>query len=126
MLLGACIWVALQCRELWLKREAAAAIKRTGGGVVYGAPRGPKWLRKFVGDDFFAEILQADFGPKTTDADLEHLEGLSQLRWLSLSRTRYGTADSNPSGGWLSLRSCTLAARKSRTPDWSTSNVWLN
>jgi hypothetical protein len=51
-------------------------------------PAGPPWLRRILGDHFFAEVIDLDLsGTQVTDAGLEHLKGLTQLWRLSLNGT---------------------------------------
>ena len=82
------------------QREAVAEIRKvtrwvgydwefdeSGNNLLFAQRPGPVWLRGLLGDDFFqsvvgvAEDLEA---APFTDADLEHLQGLHQLRRLNL------------------------------------------
>jgi hypothetical protein len=88
-----------------VQRDAVAAIGRAGGRAIYdwewangqrvlnaGAP-GPRWLVDRLGVDYFGNLVVADFtGTRVGDAGLAHLEGLTDLRVLSLSRTGVGDA----------------------------------
>ena len=114
-------WLAVEMKRARRQREVVAAIEKLGGSVrydyVFTPPfcfemPGPVWLRKLVGDDFFAnvegvrsyEMSEADIAlpylrelprlweldlshTQVTDAGLERLKGLTQLRWLSLANT---------------------------------------
>ncbi len=48
----------------------------------YGEPPGPSWLRNLLGLDFFTDVFYATV---RTDAELEHVGGLSELRVLTHS-----------------------------------------
>ena len=83
-----CSWLARDMKKAREQREAATGTIDLGGSVRYdyeldsGEPRGPAWLRKVLGDDFFNEVTEADLNG---DAQTAHLSGLSQLQTLSLS-----------------------------------------
>ena len=105
------------------QREAIAAIRKLGGVVSYdyyggrfdcefslaagrtvpvvtAGPPGPAWARKLLGDDFFADVVDMDYGPPgmygpvglgnlgwestpITDAWLEHIGKLAaSRRWI--------------------------------------------
>ena len=63
-------------------------------------PPEPGWLRNILGDDFFSSVVVVNDSTRaSTDAGLEHLKELAQLRcWSS-------------------------AAPRSRTPGWNTSKI---
>ncbi len=94
-------------------------------------PPGPAWLRTLVGDDLFMAVMKVQFGspsepaaamerPKglpqlqtlnlaytsPTDADLAHLNGLTQLRRLDLRDTR--VSDESIKKLQQALPSCTI------------------
>jgi hypothetical protein len=81
----------LQCaRKQW---RAAGAIERFGGGVSREYKReasnksqvsAPAWLRGLLGDDFFASIVEVTIA---SDAGMEHLKGLPQLKHLRVGIT---------------------------------------
>ncbi len=49
------------------------------------APPGPAWLRRLLGDDFFVNVTKLDLTQTDiTDAELKHLEALTDLQSLSL------------------------------------------
>jgi hypothetical protein len=101
-----CSWFAVKLQHAKRQREAVGEIETIGRGVAYydwqvdadfnvlgSQPPGPKWLRSLLGDDFFqtVNLFRFDlmyFGGKATDAEVEHLVVLSQLRFLDLSRTQ--------------------------------------
>jgi hypothetical protein len=44
---------------------------------------GPAWLRDLFGEDIFATVEGVEFASSSvTDADLEHLKGISQIHFL--------------------------------------------
>ena len=109
-------WIARRAR---VQREAVAAILNVGGSVTYdwesndSKPRGPRWLRRMIGPDYFdtvvfvsADTIQADDvlmvqigrltdvralylqGVSVTDAGLAHLANLRDLRTMHLRSSR--------------------------------------
>lgn len=92
------------------QRDAVAAIRRYGGWVHYDyefvkgkltpgrEPRAPKWLRRYLGDEYFQDVYQVNLiyeeptpGPgkrqdnlHTTDDVAVHLESFPRLRELLL------------------------------------------
>ena len=107
-----CSWLATEIKWAQEQREVVAEIARVGRGVEYdwqtdsqgvyrpnAKPPAPAWLRRLLGDDLFATVTEAYtdieggytpiiIGPlpreKVTDALVERLEGLRQLRRLDL------------------------------------------
>ena len=86
------------------QRAVAAEVHRRYGRVAYGhhfvssngvsedydaIPPGPAWLRRIVGDDFFARITQVQFGggSANSDRDLECLAPLTDLEGLVIPLT---------------------------------------
>jgi len=76
-------WFAVRLQQARRQREGVEEIKKLGGVVCYdyeahqsGKPPGPGWLRKLLGDDFFAEV---DLVQVSNDAAMEHLNGLPRL-----------------------------------------------
>jgi hypothetical protein len=95
-------WLAVKMQRAKRQREAANRIVKLGGSVTYdyevdasgqripntNAP-GPTWLRRLLGQDFFADVVQANLdSTEVTDAELEFLNGLPRLRWLNLFNTQ--------------------------------------
>ena len=61
--------------------------------IVGAEPPGPPWLRKWLGDDFFADATHVSFYDwGATDDGLKCLEGLLHLRMLDLNRTEVSDA----------------------------------
>ncbi len=93
-----CSWLATEMQWAREQEEAVEAIWKAGGGVTYdyevdasdeyiqGAePAEPVWLRRLLGDDFFATPTGVGFlFSQDTDTALEHLRGLPQLSSLYL------------------------------------------
>jgi hypothetical protein len=115
-------WFAWETQRARRQREAVEAIKRADGRVLYDcefdengdwwgpgiAPRIPAWMRKLLGHDFFAEVVEIylsdpddaalshvrKIGPfktfvsyrsyKVTDIGLANFEGLTRLEVLAL------------------------------------------
>jgi hypothetical protein len=83
-------WLAVKMRQARKQRQAVEAIVKLGGSLAYDtdiskAPA-PKWLSRLLGDDFFSTPVRVHFpSVPVTDADLEPVEGLTQLRELFLS-----------------------------------------
>ena len=93
-----CSWMAVEMKNARRQKEAVRGIMKLGGIVSYdyqlqrsgnplaraGQP-GPAWLRDLLGEDFFVTVVEVNFAVRSvTDADLEHLKGLTQLHRTSL------------------------------------------
>ena len=70
-----CSWLAVKKEQAKREREAVAAIRQLGGGVLY--------------DDRFFHNVQSVFlfMGDVTDTDVENLKGLTQLKELGLNYT---------------------------------------
>ena len=101
-------WLATEMKQAREQQEAIAEIGTRGSFsygmvihatfdciVTYATPSGresaPRWLRDLLGDDFFNSVVILDLSarypsPPITDAGLEHVRGLTQLRELTLNR----------------------------------------
>ncbi len=94
----ACSWFGVRLKWKKKEREAVAEIEKLRGSVNYdyqwhapsgvaAQPPGPGWLRKLVGDDFFASVAAIHLdgpsmgGPtkEVTDADMAHLAHFTEL-----------------------------------------------
>ena len=69
------------------------------GGFVDKETVVPEWLRELVGEDqlkkfkVFERVTLVDLhGTEITDAEIAHLSGLANLKWLSLSGTKVSDA----------------------------------
>jgi len=102
-----CVWLAVTANRARKQRAAVGVIEGLGGRVYYdyeesdpvrwmlipaGAikkpqPPGPVWLRELIGEEYFVSVTQVYFSHNTqiTDAGLEHLRGLTNLRQLLLA-----------------------------------------
>ncbi len=97
----ACSWFAVKMQQARRQREAVEAIQKLGGAAYYDyqfvewdvplrttEPPEPAWLRKLVGDDFFADVVAVLLtGMGVTDASLNNIKKLPQLRQLDLYNT---------------------------------------
>ena len=93
----ACSWFAVKMQRIERRREAVKAIIGAGGSVKYDyelaaaktnsppKPPGPAWLRKMLGDNFFATVIMATVWNK---AELGRLKELTNLEWLYLIETQ--------------------------------------
>jgi hypothetical protein len=117
----ACIgmsWFGVKIREARRQKEAVEAIKKLGGAIAYdyqvdasghelqGAkPPGPAWIRSLLGEDFFGQVIHVAFDySNVNDDELEHLKGLTRLRWISLSRTHVTDAGLDHLKGLVQLQ----------------------
>ncbi len=93
--LGWFSWKMDRARE---QREVVEGISELGGYIIYdyefdetgeliweAEPTTPAWLRKWLGDDFFCDVTRVGCSSTHfTDAELEHLKGLTNLKSLHL------------------------------------------
>ena len=103
-----CGWLGKKIERKHQEQAAVNAIRKSGGSVDYdyeslksskpSKPPGPDWLRKLIGENFFSEV-EGVFTSKATDADLERLEVLPQLKSLML-----GGNQSYTDAGLMNLR----------------------
>ncbi len=76
-------WVAVTIQGYRRQRDAAEAIEKEGGQVIW-AER-PGWLGKLLRDDSLRDVTVVNFwGREHTNAVLAHLEALSQLQGLTV------------------------------------------
>lgn len=69
------------------------AIDQAYGHPVNAQAPGPGWLRRVLGADLFADVVRVNLdSTDVTDAQLECLENLPQLRWVNLFNTRITNA----------------------------------
>lgn len=92
-------WIGVKIRRAEKQRRAVEMILRQGGYVKYDyqvrrrfpynvKTPGPAWLRRFLGDDAFAQVKTVRVHYQFNDADLEHVRGLTGLEELCLSGTK--------------------------------------
>ena len=95
-------WLAVEVKRA-REQEEAAAIYKLGGNVWFdyqiidgcdypdldrGPPRRPTWLLGLLGNDFFAAVVGMQLHrSEVTDADLEQIRRLPQLKWLDIGDT---------------------------------------
>jgi Leucine-rich repeat (LRR) protein len=116
-------WVAVRMQRARREREAVAAIVKLGGRVWYDYqlqqqdwdpspgtdPPGPVWLRNLLGENVFASVVGVDlYGSPIRDADLGHLKGLTQLKFLGLNRTNVSDAGIERLRGLTQLKALSL------------------
>jgi len=92
--------------------------QRTNGNTtIYdptAKPTVPKWLREFVGDDYFCRVTTIDLSDtNVTDSDLVDLQRLSSLETLRLYRT--GISEERVEQLRKALPKCHI--------DWSSANM---
>ncbi len=99
-------WLVVKVQQARKQREVVEAIRALGGFVTYdyaidqsyGHPvnaqaAGPGWLGSVLGVDLFADVVRVNLdSTDVTDAQLECLENLPQLRWVNLFNTRITNA----------------------------------
>ena len=125
-----CSWLATAKERASKQRQVVEWIEKTGGRVFYdyqltpsdrtgylypgdwvrgGMPPGPPWLRKLLGDDLFVNVgYVALAGHEVRDAGLGRLEGLTQLRLLTLHNTEVSEAGLEHLEGLTQLRVLSL------------------
>jgi len=116
-------WWAMAREASRGQREAVEQICHAGGvingydydhplGIIIApppAPPGPRWLRKVLGDDLFANVTRVDLSrSEISDAGLEHLKGLAHVRDLVLHDTAVTDAGLEHLKGLTHLRSLYL------------------
>jgi Leucine-rich repeat (LRR) protein len=90
------IGLALIVHPAERQRRDVATVRSLGGRVAYedgpfARTRIPSWLRKRLGDDYFANVVSVSLDDtQVSDAELAHLKGLTGLEWLGLDDTKIG------------------------------------
>ena len=89
-----------------VQRDAVAAIRRAGGRATYewevtrvtgpsgdllqpnpnGRPRGPRWLIRSLGLDYFGSVVGGELGPRDGDTVMAHVGRLDRLEVLAIGR----------------------------------------
>jgi hypothetical protein len=101
-------WFAVRMQRARKQREVVAAIVEMGGRVTYDydfdasgnrvlnpKPPGPAWLRKLLGDDFFANVTCVGLGePETPPTGLEYVAGVPHVHGLHPDGTQVTDAGS--------------------------------
>ena len=70
-------------------------------------PPGPVWFRNLLGLDFLADVAAVHF-PKANDADLEHLEEMTSLKYLGFMRAQVTDAGLEHLKGLTNLKQLNL------------------
>ena len=92
-----CSWLAVKMQRARGQRETVEAVLNLGGRAGYdyqfyewsAKPPGPAWPRELLGNDFFFDVAFVHLdGTQVTDAGLQHLRGLMQLKKLRLTCTQ--------------------------------------
>lgn len=114
-----CVWLAVHCERWREQRWAVQGILQARGNARYDwqqagkvYPPGPHWLRKVVGDDFFAVVVGVDFQfepHRAGDAEMKYVARLYELRTLDLEKSQVTDKGIGLLAGlenlrWLSLR----------------------
>src|SRR5215469_3974033 len=96
-----CIGLGWEVERVRRQRAAVAAIQAAGGTVMYdwhetaprtvstaGQPKGPVWLRKLIGDDYFQRPVWVQFlGNARSDGWVNAVGDLPSTKYLLLART---------------------------------------
>jgi len=117
-------WWAMAREASMGQREAVEQIHQAGGlvvgydfnhpfGFVIAPPAGPRWLRRMLGDDLFANVTRVDLSrSEISDAGLEALKGLPHLWDLVLHDTAVTDAGLEHLKGLTHLSSLILDGTK--------------
>jgi hypothetical protein len=120
--------LAVALGRVYRQRQAVARVTALGGSVVYdyqyrrehldlsAAPPGPEFLRKWLGDDAFANVEYVHFAgssvpacPTLTDADLDVLSSFPRLTTLQVAAPTVGDHGLEYIGRLRSLETLSLA-----------------
>jgi hypothetical protein len=121
----ACGWLVSKIERKRQEREAAEAIVKLGGFAFYDCewttqglnfsnrPRGPAWLRKLLGENFFSEFELVSLDKvQEAEAALGNLRGLTHVKFLTLSRINFTDADLEKLDELRDLQSLDLSETK--------------
>lgn len=95
VLTGVCIWLGLKVEKVRTQRQVVRLVKSYNGetafdydyppsGAASRSPPGPVWLRLFLGDDYFADLVYVR-AQAITDGEVRVLAKQSTLKHLSVS-----------------------------------------
>jgi hypothetical protein len=105
----ACGAIGIRAQQAERQREEAAAIEELGGIVYWPNPPVPMSLWGLVGNGFFNSVETVALGgSKATDAVLDHVKWLDQLRELDLCNTKVTDAGLEEIKGLTKLQSLCL------------------
>jgi hypothetical protein len=116
----ACSWLSADLKKAREQENAIRAIEEVGGnaaeegGNPAGAlPPGTAWLRELLKDEFFTNIADVTLSEsKVTNAGLEHLKDLTDLRVLNLHETQVTNAGLERVKGLTQLRELNLGGTR--------------
>jgi hypothetical protein len=113
LILVAALWLGWRVDKARRQRLAIAQVKKYNGFVCFdyeyadgniipnAQPKGPKWLRRNAGDDYFREVRRVIYSNQplsdATLAPLTDLGGIEELRFLT--SFHYGKAPVDPPPG---------------------------
>ena len=115
-------WLGGKVQQTRQQAAAVEAIQKLGGHVYYdyeadsegnyisnAAPPGPALLHSLLGNDFFRNVYAVSLWPTPcTDADVERLKQLGELRVLMLSATHVTDAGLRDLSGLTQLKRLSL------------------
>jgi Leucine Rich repeat len=109
------VWLGIQVNRANRQRRAIAAIEAARGVIRFdyqrdangqripdAEPPGPRWLRKWIGDDYFRKVVAVDFAfghtkgsrlPSVDDDRLRCFESLPDVERIELGHNRAVTDD---------------------------------
>ena len=119
-----CSWLAVELQRAERQRKAVEAIEGLGDCVAYGYTfhpisgrwpllreelPGPLWLRRLLGDDFFADVVGMSVHESEVNyAVLEHLRALPRLQEVCLCSCQVSEGGMELVGDLASLRELLL------------------
>ncbi len=122
-----CIWLGITAKRAREQKYAVEAIRELGGMVFYEhqaipffaigrsppgftiVEPGPKWLRRFIGDEYFFTVSLVNLGElKTDDASLAAIKRLTNVKTLDLRNTQVTDIGLKHLKGWTDLTSLNL------------------
>jgi hypothetical protein len=108
------IVLALTVNPAERQRRAVESIMAMGGVIVYDgwdrhSSLAPDWFQELLGRDYFCMVIGVILNnSRASDAGLEHLKGLSDLRSLGLRSTMVSDAGLALLKGFISLQELDL------------------
>jgi hypothetical protein len=97
LLTASAAWIGIATHRAREQRAAVQAIESLGAMVIYDwqndpldplgsdespEPAGPAWLRRMMGNDFFQEVSDVDFGSPLSPTKVELRKAIPQLQRL--------------------------------------------
>ncbi len=82
-------WFAVEIQEVKREQKAAESIRDFGGSISWSDPSEPIWLRSILGNDFFRSVDSVFLRhTNVTDAGLENLKWMNQVKFVNLNLTQ--------------------------------------